>query len=207
MRTLNPSALATVGAATAMVASAARTQESFLIFASPIVVARRENVSRGATFPEPARNFLEHLFSWIAPSFRRPARRNRSCRHCRAGSFSPIRKRTIMLLRWRIACGKPTLRLRPTAVLRSMRHFGVANAFGSECNLARANSLPVAVRCLRCRKLFRNRPAQVAGRHDRACTTGGVAGCHGSQTDRCGAKAAPSRQACADDRRSNQGGG
>jgi hypothetical protein len=33
-------------------------------FASPIVVARGENVSRRATFPEQTRNFLEHLFSW-----------------------------------------------------------------------------------------------------------------------------------------------
>jgi hypothetical protein len=32
-------------------------------FASPIVVARKENVPRGATFREPTRNFLEHLFS------------------------------------------------------------------------------------------------------------------------------------------------
>jgi hypothetical protein len=39
-------------------------------FASPIVVAREENVSRRATFLEPARNFLEHPFSQVASSSR-----------------------------------------------------------------------------------------------------------------------------------------
>src|SRR6476661_1562819 len=47
MRRLNPSALATVGAATAMVASAARTQESFLILLL-LSLLRERKTSRAA---------------------------------------------------------------------------------------------------------------------------------------------------------------
>src|SRR5882757_6054603 len=63
MRKPKLSALAIVGAATAMVATAARTYESFFMFLLLIVVASEENERLVATFLEQFRNFLERIFS------------------------------------------------------------------------------------------------------------------------------------------------
>src|SRR5437016_2845289 len=62
MRKPKLSALAMVGAATAMVATAARTYESFFMFLLLIVVASGENERLNSTFPEQLRNFVEWIF-------------------------------------------------------------------------------------------------------------------------------------------------
>src|SRR5438874_863061 len=62
MRNPKLSALAIVGTATAMVATAARTYESFFMFLLLIVVASGESERPIPTFPEQLRNFLEWMF-------------------------------------------------------------------------------------------------------------------------------------------------